>query len=373
MFEAPIDWIADTGSAQDLLTDHHVPDHCGYYSENPMRLITANGESASMKQRQGEGSRAKPLRILCRVRPHSFGWHKVHDEGFNFVWRGSKNEKLYMVRPDGKSIELEVRDYVPYLCSKSHQSSVFVAGTDPEVHKPISRVKVLASSSKEAEVPNSEDKPFSPPWWWIWRWWTRYCRWKCIPAGTWRWPCSWHFRWSGSRCARSWTSHHCWPGGHACWWTATGGGLSSQSGNGEEKGKGKAALKAEAKSKRHIFTHIPKNPYCEVCNKAKMYKPPAYAKGGSSMVEAKKFGDHATGDCLLAKPEPETGIDDVRVAMISLLISVLSIRQAAVMPIVQSCPWSISCDDLKNLAPAKQSVCIVAVIGCLTLFKHLLY
>ena len=85
------------------------------------------------------------------------------DEGFNFVWRGSKNEKPYMVRPDGKSIELEVRDYVPYLCSKSHQSSVFVAGTDPEVHKPISRVKVLASSSKEAEVPNSEDKPFSPP------------------------------------------------------------------------------------------------------------------------------------------------------------------------------------------------------------------
>ena len=69
-----------------------------------------------------------------------------------------------------------------------------------------------------------------------------------------------------------------------------------------------------------------------------MYKPPAYAKGGSSMVEAKKFGDHATGDCLLAKSEPETGIDDVRVAMISLLISVLSIRQAAVMPIVQSCP-----------------------------------
>ena len=80
--------------------------------------------------------------------------------------------------------------------------------------------------------------------------------------------------------------------------------------------RGKAALKAEAKSKRHMLTHIPKNPYCEVCNKAEMYKPPAYAKGGSSMVEAKKFGDHVTGDYLIAKSELEIGIDNDRVAMV---------------------------------------------------------
>ena len=80
--------------------------------------------------------------------------------------------------------------------------------------------------------------------------------------------------------------------------------------------RGKAALKAEAKSKRHMRTHIPKNPYCEVCNKAKMHKPPAYAKGGSSMVEAKKFGDHVTGDYLIAKSEPEIGIDNDRVAVV---------------------------------------------------------
>ena len=52
---------------------------------------------------------------------------------------------------------------MPYLCSKSHQSSVSLAATNSEVHKPISRVKVLASSSKEVEVPKSEDEPFSPP------------------------------------------------------------------------------------------------------------------------------------------------------------------------------------------------------------------
>ena len=46
------------------------------------------------------------------------------EDGFDFVWRGSKNEKPKLVSPDGKVIELEVRDYVPYLCSKSNQSNV---------------------------------------------------------------------------------------------------------------------------------------------------------------------------------------------------------------------------------------------------------
>ena len=34
------------------------------------------------------------------------------------------------------------------------------------------------------------------------------------------------------------------------------------------------------------------------------------------MVEAKKFGDHVTGDYLIAKSEPEIGIDNDRVAMV---------------------------------------------------------
>ena len=80
--------------------------------------------------------------------------------------------------------------------------------------------------------------------------------------------------------------------------------------------RGNAALKAEAKSKRHMLTHVPKNPYCDVCTKAKMYKPPGYSKGGSSMVEAKKFGDHITDDYLIAKSDPEAGIDGDRVALV---------------------------------------------------------
>eukprot|EP00435_Cladocopium_sp_Y103_P017398 s3916_g4.t1 len=47
-----------------------------------------------------------------------------------------------------------------------------------------------------------------------------------------------------------------------------------------------------------------------------MYKPPGYAKCGSSMVDAKKFEDHGTGDYLIAKSEPEIGIENDRVAMV---------------------------------------------------------
>ena len=113
-FEASIDWIADTGtgSAQDLLTDHHVPDRCWYYSENPIRLVIANGESASMKQGKVKvpelNSTVSPYLVQSSPPVLSVGIRCI-DEGFNF---------------------LEVRDYVPYLCSKSHQSSVSLAATD---------------------------------------------------------------------------------------------------------------------------------------------------------------------------------------------------------------------------------------------------
>ena len=45
-----LDWIADTGSAQDLVSQGELPDDFGYYSSNPIRMMTANGESSSTKQ-----------------------------------------------------------------------------------------------------------------------------------------------------------------------------------------------------------------------------------------------------------------------------------------------------------------------------------
>ena len=79
---------------------------------------------------------------------------------------------------------------------------------------------------------------------------------------------------------------------------------------------GEKSLKAEAISKGHLLTHMPKNPFCDVCTKAKMQKPPSRAKGGSSKVEADVFGDHITGDFLVTMNEDEEGIDSERVALV---------------------------------------------------------
>ena len=71
--------------------------------------------------------------------------------------------------------------------------------------------------------------------------------------------------------------------------------------DGDSKGKeekkrkrGAEVLKAEASSLHHMMSHQPKSPFCAICQRAKMYKPPSYATGGVRTIEATDFGDHAT-------------------------------------------------------------------------------
>ena len=319
-FEASIDWIVDTGSAQDLLTDHHVPDHYGYYSDNPIRLITANGESSSMKQ-----GKVKVPELNATVSPYlvqssppvlSVGLRCVED-GFDFMWRGSKNEKPKLVSPDGKVIELEVRDYVPYLCSKSSQSNVSTVAKSNNNGSPMKRVKVMASSSEPESGFMEEDSPPSPD-----LYDEEYVDDEPAIVGG-----------SSSKLDDDLVPDISGDPGADAPSDEEGNAPADREVQPDEiddsrddvrrdpemerrRDRGKAALKVEAKSKRHMLTHIPKNPYCDVCTKAKMYKPPGYSKGGSSMVDAKKFGDHVTGDYLIAKSDPETGVDGDRVAMV---------------------------------------------------------
>ena len=101
----PIDWIADTGSAQDLLTDRNLPDRFGYYSDSPIRLITANGESSSSKQGKVEVPElkeiVKPYLVESSPAVLSVGTRCV-DKGYDFIWRGSKGESPYFVTPGGE-------------------------------------------------------------------------------------------------------------------------------------------------------------------------------------------------------------------------------------------------------------------------------
>ena len=43
----------------------------------------------------------------------------------------------------------------------------------------------------------------------------------------------------------------------------------------DKRSRGEAELRKEAKSVHHLLTHMPKNPFCPTCQRAKMYKPPS--------------------------------------------------------------------------------------------------
>ena len=53
-----------------------------------------------------------------------------------------------------------------------------------------------------------------------------------------------------------------------------------------------------------------------ICQKAKMFKPPSRTVGGSTHVEAEKFGDHITADFIVTRDEDELGIDDEKSALV---------------------------------------------------------
>ena len=75
-------------------------------------------------------------------------------------------------------------------------------------------------------------------------------------------------------------------------------------------------LRKDAISPEHLFTHRPKNPYCETCKRAKMMRPYATRKGGSRHVKSNKFGDHIVADHVIMKRSVETGVQDEHVMMV---------------------------------------------------------
>ena len=104
-----VSWIADTGIAQDLITDNEFPDEYGYMSNDPVRLITANGESSSLKQGKvyipSLGKVVDPYLVESTPAVLSVGMRCV-DDGYDFVWRGSKKQDPYFLKPNGERIYL---------------------------------------------------------------------------------------------------------------------------------------------------------------------------------------------------------------------------------------------------------------------------
>ena len=77
-----------------------------------------------------------------------------------------------------------------------------------------------------------------------------------------------------------------------------------------------ADLEVEAKSSHHQFCHYPKNPFCKVCQKARMMAPPARKKGGQKRLETKSFGDHIVADHTVVKANVEEGMKGETIALV---------------------------------------------------------
>ena len=68
-------------------------------------------------------------------------------------------------------------------------------------------------------------------------------------------------------------------------------------------------LRAEAKSLKHLMTHLPKNPYCDACQRAKMVNVKSFRHEGIDGYEFTKFGEHITLDTVVLHGLTNRGIN----------------------------------------------------------------
>ena len=315
------DWIADTGSAQDLLTRADIPDEFQFFSDKPIGIITANGESSSNLQ-------AKVYNgvLDCKFEPYllestppvlSVGM-RCMDQGYDFIWRAGKFP--YFRKPDGKKINLVVRDYVPYVANCKNENKIISTPTVPsrpltvpkpdppqrpqeDLHQPAAPAEASrASDDDEGLMMMSEEKGEAHG--------------NVTPEEEKVGQCI------GEKPSRSEketsdireieASRNAPP----IPISDDGSGVSDEGALARNRGKGVQILKQEALSLGHLISHHPKNPFCDVCKRAKMSKSPSYRVEGSSQVDSKKFGDHITCDFLVTGDDYERGIDDEKAALV---------------------------------------------------------
>ena len=264
-----IAWIADTGSAQDLISKKFIELQKIRESQNPLELITANGPYRATEETDVKipvlSSEISPYVLEDTPAVISVGRRCV-DEDWDFVWKGSKQP--YFKKPDGEKIKLNVKDYVPYLPSKNCFA-----------------LAAIGHPYKDSESAHGDglSNDFIP-------------RGKAIPAPEADAPLVID------------------PGGELV--PAERDERLAPPVRPEKENRGEMALKAEALSLRHLMSHTPKNPFCETCQRAKMTKSVSRKSDGSTLVEAENFGDHITADHLITRDEREESIDGDRVALV---------------------------------------------------------
>ena len=305
-----IAWIADTGSAQDLVCKNMVHPSAVYESQCPLDLTTANGSQIASQQAEVHVScidkDINPYVLPDTPAVVSVGMRCLLD-GWDFVWRAFS--RPYFKKRDGKRVKLEIKDYVPYLPSSTGAVPAAVGipfdwNDASGNRKPMTKSEAASASAQGGEEyePSDSDHEDHKP--------------EVDPGDL----------IVGGEVA---------PGPPSAVTPGFDGEPSDledeEDGQGvdpvvddrlvpkekdERRDRGQQALKEEARSLSHLMTHTPKNPYCDVCNKAKMYKPTRRSKGGSTTVECSVFGEHITGDHLITRTDEEEAIDGERVALV---------------------------------------------------------
>ena len=113
-----IEWIADTGSAQDLIAQRELGQAMAHESASPIQMMTANGPNSASEQCdvsvESIGIEVKPYVLPDTPSVLSIG-QRCMEEGFDFIWRA--NSRPYLKTPEGKKVYMDVKDNVPYLKS----------------------------------------------------------------------------------------------------------------------------------------------------------------------------------------------------------------------------------------------------------------
>ncbi|CAE7251810.1 unnamed protein product, partial [Symbiodinium natans] len=114
----PMEWIGDTGSAQDLISERELADLVPFESDCPINISTANGPGYANRQCEvgvpSINSVAKPYVLPNTPSVLSVG-QRCMEQGYDFIWKGF--QRPYFKVPGSGKVYLDVRDNVPYLKS----------------------------------------------------------------------------------------------------------------------------------------------------------------------------------------------------------------------------------------------------------------
>ena len=238
-------WIVDTGSEQDLVDTERAVTLQKRINPalTPINLSTANGSICADKIADfsiGQLNEVVTPYVLPSTPAVLSVGQRCLEKGYDFVWR--KNSAPYFVRPDGKAVILKLDGRVPYVddqCEVIASESampVALAASD----QMIGGVEGPSSSSGGRPSPDAALFPLRPD--------------EAEPPEP---------EFDPELEDNPEVAEAPKP-------------MSKRS---------KEMMMREAKSEEHLFTHRPKNPFCETCVRSKMQAPQARRRHGSSSVD----------------------------------------------------------------------------------------